>query len=91
MSSASWDSIGVNVLGLVAGALTTIAFLPQLVKTWRTRSTRDISLTMFLLFSVGLLCWLIYGLLLHALPVILANGVTLLLALVILILKLRYK
>ncbi len=91
MGGAAADSIGITALGLVAGLLTTVAFLPQVVKAWRTHSTRDISLTMFLLFNAGLACWLVYGLLAHALPVILANGVTLLLALLILGMKLRYK
>lgn len=80
-----------NLLGLVAGTLTTIAFVPQVVKTWRTRSTQDISLWMFALFSFGVLLWLFYGITIGAWPVIIANIVTLVLALVILYLKLRYK
>ncbi len=79
-----------NLLGLAAGCLTTVAFVPQVLKTWRSKSGNDISLGMFLLFSSGVLLWLIYGLYIHALPVILANGVTLLLSLAILVMKLRY-
>jgi MtN3 and saliva related transmembrane protein len=80
----------IDALGLVAGALTTIAFLPQLVKTWRTRSARDIALGMFVLFTVGVALWLVYGVLTGARPVIAANAVTLTLALVILAMKLRF-
>lgn len=85
MSAASIDA-----LGLVAGALTTIAFVPQLVRTWRTRSARDISLGMFVFFTVGVALWLVYGVLTGARPVIVANAVTLTLALAILAMKLRF-
>ncbi len=79
-----------DLLGLTAGALTTIAFVPQLLKLHATKSGRDISLGMMLIFSLGVLLWLVYGLLIGSLPLILANVVTLALALIILILKLRY-
>ena len=79
-----------NLVGLAAGTLTTIAFVPQVLKTWRTKSGEDISLGMFLLFSTGVLLWLLYGLAIGSLPVILANAVTLLLSLAVLVLKLRY-
>jgi len=79
----------VNLTGTLAGCLTTIAFIPQVVKTWKTRSAQDISLFMFLLFSCGLLLWLIYGILLKALPIILANGITLALSTSILAMKVR--
>ena len=78
------------LVGLVAGILTTIAFLPQLIQTWTTRATKDISLGMFVTFCIGVLLWLIYGLMIQALPVILANGVTLVLAGAILVLKLKH-
>ena len=80
----------IDALGLAAGALTTVAFLPQLLKTWRSKSARDISLGMFVLFTVGVALWLVYGLFTGAVPVIAANTVTLILALTILTLKLRY-
>jgi MtN3 and saliva related transmembrane protein len=80
-----------NILGLIAGALTTAAFLPQAIKTWRTRNTRDISLGMFAIFCAGTLLWLLYGLRIGAVPVIAANAVTLVLALTILVFKIRYK
>ena len=71
----------------MAGTLTTIAFVPQVIKTWRSRSTDDISLGMFVLFTAGVICWLIYGIALTALPIIISNSVTLVLALTILVLK----
>lgn len=76
-----------NIIGTLAGMLTTIAFIPQVIKTWRTRSAQDISLFMFMLFSTGVLLWLIYGLILDAMPIIIANGITLALSLSILALK----
>jgi len=81
----------VTLVGLIAGTLTTIAFIPQLQQTWRTRSAQDVSLGMLLTFVTGVFLWLVYGLLLGALPIILANLVTLVLTLAILILKLRYR
>jgi MtN3 and saliva related transmembrane protein len=80
-----------NTLGLVAGSLTTLAFVPQVVKIWRTRSADDISTIMFLLFSTGVLLWLLYGIALNAPPIIVANGVTLVLALLVLVLKFRFR
>ena len=80
-----------DLLGLVAGTLTTAAFVPQVVKAWRTRSTSDISLGMFVLFNIGLVLWLAYGVLIGSWPIVLTNVVTLALALTILFFKLRYK
>lgn len=77
-----------QLIGLVAGTLTTLAFLPQVWHVWRTRQTRGLSLTWLLSFSLGLALWLTYGLLSDDLPVILANGITLLLCLVLVVLKL---
>jgi MtN3 and saliva related transmembrane protein len=69
----------VTAIALGAAFCMTIAFLPQAIKTWRTRSTKDISLGTYLIFAIGIALWLIYGLLLHDIPLIAANGVTLLL------------
>jgi len=79
----------ITLVGSLAGILTTIAFIPQVVKTWRTRSAEDISLWMFLLFSGGVLLWLIYGILLRAAPIIVANAITLSLSASILVLKIK--
>ena len=81
---------GITSLGLVAAACTTAAFLPQVVKALRTRETKDISLLMYLILISGLCLWLAYGLLVRDLPLILANCVTLILALIVLFLKVRY-
>jgi len=79
-----------DALGLLSGMLTTVAFVPQVLHVWRTRSARDISLGMYLLFTTGVAGWLAYGCMLGAMPVILANGVTLFLALAVLVMKLRF-
>ncbi len=78
-----------DVIGYVAGVLTTIAFLPQIIKAVRTRSTKDISLSMWILLFTGVLCWLVYGFLLGSGPVIAAHAVTLVLVGTVLLLKLR--
>jgi MtN3 and saliva related transmembrane protein len=80
----------VNIIGLVAATLTTIAMLPQVIQIHRTRKTRDLSLPTFLLFNLGLLLWLIYGLLIHSLPLIAGNTVSLMLAGYILVMKVRH-
>jgi MtN3 and saliva related transmembrane protein len=79
-----------NSIGSVAAVCTTLSFLPQLIRVWQRKSARDISLTMFLLFSFGVACWLVYGLGIGSVPVTAANAATLALALAILVLKLRY-
>ena len=80
----------VTVLGMIAGILTTVAFLPQVLRTWRTRSTADISLVMFLVYVTGIVLWLIYGLMLNDLPLITSNAVTLVFSGTILALELRH-
>ena len=80
-----------SYIGFFAAFCTTVAFLPQAIKVYKTRSTKDISLYMFLIFTVGVLSWLIYGLIINDLPVILANAVTLILSFFILIYKIKYK
>jgi len=81
----------VTYLGLLAGTLTTIAFVPQLLKTWKSRSAEDVSLGMLITFCTGVFLWLLYGFFIQSLPVILANAVTLLLAGTILVLKIKYR
>jgi MtN3 and saliva related transmembrane protein len=78
------------MLGAFAGLCTTISFLPQLVRAWRTRSTRDISLPMFSLLVFGILLWLVYGVMIGDGPLILSNAVSLCLTGSILYLKLRH-
>lgn len=81
---------GIEVLGIVAGCFTTLAFLPQVIKVWKTRETRDLSLAMFVLFLTGLLLWLVYGIVQGSLSIMLANGITFILSVYILIMKLRH-
>lgn len=76
---------------MVAGTLTTVAFVPQVLQAWRTRSTRDISLAMFVTFSLGVASWLFYGIVINSWPIVVANCVTLMLSFVILYMKIRYR
>ena len=79
-----------TMLGYFAGFLTTIAFLPQVLKTWKSQSASDLSLGMFAVSTVGVFCWLVYGFLLQEMPMIVWNGITFLLVLMILIMKLKF-
>lgn len=81
----------ITILGLLAGALTTTSFIPQVVKAWRSRSTKDVSLWMFLLLTIGVMMWVAYGFFIGSLPVIMTNVVTLVLVVILLVLKIKYK
>ena len=80
----------VIIMGYVAGICTTSAFLPQAIKIVQTKHTKDISLIMYSILTIGIMLWCVYGLINHDWPLVLANGVTLLLAGWILLLKIRY-
>ena len=80
----------IEFFGFSAALLTTIAFLPQLYKTWKTKSADDVSLIMLILFIIGLICWIIYGLKINSLPILVANIITFILNFSILILKINY-
>ena len=77
--------------GFLGAFLTTVAFVPQVVRTWRTRSAEDLSLTMLTVFFAGIVCWLAYGLSLGAVPIIMGNIVTLGLTAILIALKLSIK
>ncbi len=77
-------------IGSAAATLTTVAFIPQAWKIWRTRHTADISLGMYALFTLGVALWLIYGIFLVSWPIIIANSITLLLAGAVLVMKLKF-
>ena len=77
--------------GFAAGLLTTIAFVPQVWKTWRTKSAKDLSLGMTSLFAAGVALWLIYGFLLNEPPIIFWNVITMVLASLLLVFKLKFK
>ncbi len=80
----------ITAIGLTAGALTTVSLIPQLIRSWKTKSTKDVSLWMFLILAAGVFLWLAYGLMIGDLPLIAANAVSLIIAAAIIILKLRY-
>jgi MtN3 and saliva related transmembrane protein len=79
-----------SIIGFTAASLTTAAFVPQAIKIWRTRSARDISLGMYALFTLGVALWLVYGIFINSWPVIAANLVTLLLAVAVLVMKVKF-
>ena len=81
----------IDLFGFSAALLTTIAFLPQLCKTWQTKSAEDVSLIMLILFITGLICWIIYGSKIHSTPIVVANFVTFIFNFSILILKISYR
>jgi MtN3 and saliva related transmembrane protein len=83
------DTIG--FVGYLAGALTTIAFVPQVVKAWKLGETRDLSLAMLVLFGIGILLWTVYGFWVASMPIISANMITFVLVIVLLGMKIRYK
>ncbi len=78
-----------EAIGIAAACCTTFAFVPQIIHLLRTKSTDGISLRMYAVFNLGVLLWLVYGLLLHSLPIILANSVTIVLSGTILLMKVR--
>ena len=79
------------LIGYAAAICTTSAFLPQAIKTIKTKSTKDISMIMYILFCMGVFFWLVYGLYINSMPMILANVITFVLTLIILIMKIKYK
>lgn len=83
------DFINPNIIGSIAAMLTTISFVPQAYQSWKTRDLSGISLPMYTLFSTGVAFWLFYGLMIMSWPVIIANGITLVLACAVLLLKIQ--
>ncbi|MGI2908153.1 SemiSWEET transporter [Tolypothrix sp. VBCCA 56010] len=75
----------------MAATLTTFSFLPQMIKTWQSKSAKDVSYIMLITFNIGVFLWVIYGISLQSLPVILANGATLFFNIIILSLKIKYR
>jgi MtN3 and saliva related transmembrane protein len=82
--------VTLNLIGTLAGTLTTVAFVPQVVRIWRTQHADDISTSMFVIFITGIMLWLWYGIRLNAWPIIIANSITLSLASIILVLKFHF-
>jgi MtN3 and saliva related transmembrane protein len=83
----SFDPFFPDLFGYAAGILTTVAFLPQVIKTYASRSARDISLHMYVIFTIGILLWLVHGLLAGSGPVVAANSVGLVLSLSMVVMK----
>ncbi|MEM6865718.1 MAG: SemiSWEET transporter [Bacteroidota bacterium] len=81
----------IEIVGLVAATLTTSSFVPQVYKAFKNKSTKDVSLTMYTVLLVGTLLWLVYGINIQSMSVILANSITSLLAVLMLILKIKYQ
>jgi MtN3 and saliva related transmembrane protein len=81
----------IQILGLVAGTITSITFLPQVIKIWKTKSAKDLSLMMLLLLMLGVILWLIYGLLVMDAAIIYTNSMVLAMSLIMLYFKLRFK
>ena len=79
-----------TAVGLAAGFLTTIAFIPQVMKIWKTKSAKDVSLPMFVAFTIGVALWLAYGIITGELPIIVWNSVTLVFAATILVMKIKF-
>lgn len=77
-------------IGLIAGSLCAISFLPQVIKIYRTKRVEDLSLVTFSVFSLGVFLWLIYGILIRELPVVLTNSLVLILSLLIIAMKIKY-
>lgn len=80
-----------EMIGLIAGTLTTISFIPQVHKSFKTKGVKDFSWLYLLIFGSGLFFWLIYGLSLNSIPIILANLITLVLVLILIGMKIKYK
>jgi MtN3 and saliva related transmembrane protein len=79
-----------TLIGLVAGFFTTISFLPQVIKAWKSKSTKDISVGMYIVLAVGLLLWVFYGFAIDSTPIIITNAIGLILSLLVLLLKIKY-
>lgn len=82
---------GVDILGYAAGAITSLTFLPQVIKTWKEKSAKDISLLMFVIAAVNEIMWIAYGALLNNWVIILTNAIVLAMSLTMIYLKFRYK
>jgi len=81
---------GTDILGYAAGAITSLTFLPQVIKTWKERSAKDVSLLMFIIAAINEVMWIIYGVLLDNWVIILTNSIVLAMSLTMISLKLRY-
>ncbi len=81
---------GTDILGYAAGAITSLTFLPQVIKTWKDKSAKDVSLMMFIIAAINEVMWIIYGVLLNNWVIILTNAIVLAMSLTMIFLKLKY-
>jgi MtN3 and saliva related transmembrane protein len=79
-----------DAIGFISATFTTVAFVPQVIRVWKTKSARDVSLGMYALFNTGVALWLCYGLLIESWPIIVANSITLILACSVMVMKLNF-
>lgn len=84
-------TLGTEIVGIIAAILTTAAFIPQVYKTWRSKLVDELSMGMYLVFLTGVVCWLIYGVLIHSFAIILANSVTGILVITLILLIFKHK
>ncbi|MDH5413570.1 MAG: SemiSWEET transporter [Flavobacteriaceae bacterium] len=84
-------SLNIEIVGVIAAILTTSAFVPQVYKTWKSKSAKELSLTMYLVLFTGILLWFIYGYVIESFAIKLANIITGLLVLILIYFKLKYK
>jgi MtN3 and saliva related transmembrane protein len=82
---------GLELLGFVAGACTTLSFVPQVMRIWKTRSAKDVSLAMYFIFCLGVILWIFYGFFKGAIPIIVSNILTLFLAASVLVMKFLFR
>lgn len=85
------EKIHIGMIGMIAGACTTVSFVPQIIKILKTGHARDISLLMYVVLTTGIFLWLVYGLLIEEFPIIIANGVAFILCLSVIIMKIAYR
>ncbi|MCK4810037.1 MAG: SemiSWEET transporter [Candidatus Omnitrophica bacterium] len=78
------------IIGILAGILCTFSFIPQVIRIFKTKQTKDLSLITFSILSLGVFLWLIYGIMIKQFPIIATNGLVLILSLLILVMKIRY-
>ncbi len=84
------DTNYISIIGLLAGTCTTASFFPQVIKTFKSKETKDLSLSMYIVLATGIFLWTVYGILNNDLPIIIANGISFILATIVLALKLKY-
>ncbi|MCX6315569.1 MAG: hypothetical protein D4R55_00070 [Chitinophagaceae bacterium] len=82
---------GIEILGMAAGTISSVTFLPQVIKTWQTKSAKDISLWMFLLVTLSVIMWLVYGIFKESIPIIYTNSAVLLMSLIMLYFKWKFR